>query len=363
MGKRGDSLQAMKRHLLALGFLLVLTLACYGSMLNDGWYHSDDLRFFSWAQSASWSDLFHRSHSGYIRPILNALWLLPLSLGLRDPVWYHLLSLVLFYGVVCAVYSLIWRMTGRFLPALIGTFLFCLHPAHRSATTWIATSLADLPSTLLLVICFLGFLAESHIVGLIFFALALSAKQSVVVLPILMLAWIVLEGQTSRWKKLLPYFALALVYAVIQTFWLRESAYAAVRLINWKPVTDPVGLFQAWVSGWGGLVFPLAVPRHTLAPPFPLVPREALFPIGLAVLPLVAYLALRYPKTRFGLFWIALTFLPAIPLGRGYVLGRHYLVPDIGLALVVSSLIAGRKLAAGGNNAAPTDPHDTIGRD
>jgi hypothetical protein len=136
----------------------------------------------------------------------------------------HLSNLLWYAWCVLMVYLLVWTLRAELLTATLAAALFLLHPVHVEVVAWIS-SRKDLVATgfaLLCTTCYLLYRRRSgrwwYVVSLGSFLLAAAAKQSVVVLPAVMLAWDALVERRTHWTMVadkVPFGLIGLVFGLM----------------------------------------------------------------------------------------------------------------------------------------------------
>src|ERR1035437_6395342 len=121
------------------------------------------------------------------------------------------LSNVMWHGwVVCTVYLLAFTIRPKIWTAAAAAMLFLLHPAHVEVVAWIS-SRKDLVATGFAALSLAAYLVYRRRAGrrsawyvgsVLAFLLASAGKQSVLLLPAVMLVWDVLVERRWNWKML-----------------------------------------------------------------------------------------------------------------------------------------------------------------
>jgi hypothetical protein len=192
--------------LLFAGFV-GLSLAIFASHLRDG-YLSDDFQYVLWARRSVGTLLAHLTVASYpqvLRPLPAFAWLL--SRLAAGPLWLHLLALAI-HGANAALVCWIARRWGapRATAILLG-FLFLAFPLSGETVLWLSSGF-DLWATFFALLAVAALQKEEGIgPGLLFYALALLCKESVLCLPLAL----VLLFPRLRWRSL-PFFATAGLY-------------------------------------------------------------------------------------------------------------------------------------------------------
>lgn len=380
------------RRLLPL-FLLVLTFAAYASTLGFQFVYDDTEQIVRNSHLLSWryAPTFFAEHvwghqtpnpiGNYYRPLF-LLWLLinRMLFGLH-PLGWHLTTVLIHLAVTFMVYRLAQRLTGDQVTAGIAALLFGLHPVHIEAVAWISGVTEPLMAFWLIAsfLCYLnhrqrpehanGWFAAS----LLFYVLAMLAKETALVLPLLILAyewaydWIDAKGAAAPQdgratvaafsisrvfvaaRRVAPYLALTAVYLITRAVVLKGLAHTsthlslATTLLTWpallwfyvKLLIWPMGLSvfydTPYVTAFGLRNF--------------VVPLVALAVIGL----LLWRWSRRAPIVRIAIAWLVLPILPVMNIAVFYdgelAHDRYLYVPSIGFAILLA--VALRQLAAG----------------
>ncbi len=126
--------------------------------------------------------------------------------GLR-PWGYHLTNVLLHAATTILLFLVLWRMTGDLWPAALATAVFAIHPLRAESVAWV-TERKDVLSGLFFMLtlaAYLGYVRRPfsparYLLVLATFALALTAKLSVVTLPFVLL--LLDYWPLGRWEQL-----------------------------------------------------------------------------------------------------------------------------------------------------------------
>jgi hypothetical protein len=185
----------------------------------DAFFLSDDFNLLAAvARDGPWG-LWSGAGAGFLRPLVSlSLYLDHRWYGL-SPVGYHLVNLVLHAFNACFVVVLSRLLTDEAAPrratpsasgsiAFVAGALFLLHPSHSEAVSWISGR-TDLLATFFFLGALCGYVAHrrrrrpgllaASIVG---FAAALLCKESVVILPLLLVLYELFREPPSQGPKL-----------------------------------------------------------------------------------------------------------------------------------------------------------------
>ena len=335
------------RKLIVPSLILCGGLAFLPSL--GAYFLSDDFVLLSWTRARSVGNVlafFDPSTDWFYRPLVKVYYSLGQSFfGLHGLPFHlisisiHLINAYLLFKLAAKHKSVSWGA------ALLVALIFLLNPRHAETVSWVAAvgdliGALSILGSLLLFNTFVegwryGWLAASLAV----FGFGLLARESVVVLPVLVgLYWVTIGVRPTRnlirrtWL-IAPYFALLLIYLV--SLWLsRVPSQSALsrgglqfRILNLDSIllgiVDYVhGLVPggAWLAG---------LPLDTLRW---LVWIEAVVLLG------VAWALWRWGRhvALMGLGWMLVTPLVFVPFSGPT--DRYFYLPSIGYALLVGDL-------------------------
>jgi len=293
---------------------------------------------------------------GY-RPVLSATYFVDKALWGTKPFGYHLHSLLLHVVNSILVYFLIFLVLKNKNVALLSAVLFAVHPTKVEAVCSIGYR-ADSLSCMFAILSFLCFLMWRrpskekgrlfYAGSLLFFFLGLFSKESVVVLPALLVAYDLFFGDPQAkkdWKAFsLRYCGHAVVsvfYLYVYLFVFRNSTLGNIGFLNGTLSNHVITAFLIFLKYVVDFVFPLGV--HVLAPVY--VP-----PIGSMwlVKTVISFVALSsmivlsvkaYRRSRvvsFFMFWFLISLVPVsniVPIANPMA-HRFLYFPSIGLLTV-----------------------------
>jgi tetratricopeptide (TPR) repeat protein len=141
---------------------------------------------------------FQGGHSSFFyRPLQFAIYWLIYRLAGSDPTPFHLVNLTLYAATGCLVYRLGRKLLRSDIGALIGAFLWLVHPLHVEAVAWIS-ALPDLGAGFFYLLAFLlfcnaetaarGKLAKHALAALVFLP-ALFFKEMALSFPLMVVAY------------------------------------------------------------------------------------------------------------------------------------------------------------------------------
>jgi tetratricopeptide (TPR) repeat protein len=351
-----------KRFLLLAGLLLlVLVFATHGRSVwgDHGFVNYDD------PDVVVDNERFHRPVGEAVAGILTErtffsyLPLYFLSLGLDrvlfgfDATGYHLVNVLLHALNALLVLAIVLRLSRDRRLAMAAGLIFAVLPGLTESVAWVA-SRKDLVSFFLVGLAMLlalrsrgddgRFRVGSYVGSLILLALAMLAKGTALVLPLLLLTHALLARRTGRIAlkplETLPHFGVALLLTVVHYAVARSEGVAGggEASVGALLVAD-LGILGRYV------VALVAAPFQTVA--HHVVPGrfDAWTLVGLAVLAGVAAAVVRggrAPWLALGALWFLLALAPfnnVLPRTSLLLAERYLYVPALGASLVTAWLL------------------------
>jgi tetratricopeptide (TPR) repeat protein len=311
-----------------------------------------------------WAAIYPNSTGNYYRPLF-LLWLRLNYVIFGDkPMGWHATSVLCHVAATLIVFRLAQHLTRDRITAFIAALLFALHPAHLENVAWVSGVTDPLMACFVLGSCiaYIKF-SESrkafHLaLSLGLFALALMAKETAIVLPLLIFvlsrisrpaqpeALNVLPEPASALRESAPYILLSLVYIGIRYRVLGGFAHPTIS-IRWMEVP------LTWPSVLWFYSKHLLLPVHLSE--FYSLNYVSNFSVSLVALPLLfllvfgvaLYFLIRILPKRAAFFALALILFPLLPVLdlRSLTIGdivhdRYLYLPSAGFALCLSLGIA-----------------------
>jgi len=313
-------------------------------------------------QAQLWHQLFPDAPANYYRP-LSALWFrVNHALFGLQPMGWHASAILLHLLATALVFWIVRRTTDRPLPAAVTALLFGVHPTRHEVVAWISGTTESLCAVLFLS-AFLAYLLSRErrtavwiSVSCVLYAAAMLAKETAIVLPLLILIHSYLYGvrqaQTTPrawWLRLSRAAARASIYAPIGILYVVvrinilhgfSHAQTSLSLPTWL-LTLPSVLFF-YLQQW---LLPIRVSE------FYDLPLQTRWDLLHVVLPLAALAAaagaLWYFRRKLGardmtfaLLALTVPLLPALHLSvfapGELVHDRYAYLPGLGAALLVA---------------------------
>jgi hypothetical protein len=290
---------------------------------------------------SDWTEGIYGMRLDELRPVLALSYVLDAHVwGATNSAGYHLTN-VLLHALNALLVFAIARSVAPTNPwiGLIAGALFAIMPCHAEPVSWISGRVDSLAALFYLgaFFCFVRF--RSHRLygfyagALVLFFIGLFAKQSVVTLPVLLLAYDFVSGRISRFAPHLPFFGVLVFYLA-----LRRALFGnAIREDSLYPgmLADFAHKQVFYVSH----LLPLSIAES----------RSAKMAVALVLLPIFVlliwwlfshrsrYARVLYLLLFFGPVWYAVTVSPMIVT---YTSARHLYITAAGLCVAAALLIS-----------------------
>jgi hypothetical protein len=291
----------------------------------------------------------------YYRPLPSSLHAIEYALfGLHAWGW-HLVSVLLYALTTALVTLLLARVTRNDRAALLGGLLFAVHPVHVEPVAAVSYQTALLSGVLgAMALLAFGRVLDGHrraLVGLgLALAGALMSKEEAFALPLLMVAWAILE-RPAGWRRSLAQAMAVVVPVAVALFLVRRLTVAPVTVTFFGHDVGRKAVALTMLStarlDLELLVFPLRlcpfydwfiVPLEESVSPAVITGAAIVLGLGLTI----ALCARRAPAIAIGLAWLMLAMLPVIQLVPFVVVAadRFLFIPSIGWCLALGVLAA-----------------------
>lgn len=343
----------------APALITAAALMVYVSVLSFGLSWLDDVlllkdRFFIINDIANLplaftSDAFLGSSGSFYRPLQTVTFMLEAFVGGEGYLVFHLTNLLLHIAVCCTLYWLLLTAGYRSMPSLILAALYAVHPVFVSTVAWIPSRGDQLLTlfTLFSVILFIRSFRTAHpaipyLHALIFF-LAFLSKETAVVIPVICLAYYVLEKPRSKRPNILRLYGLTWLGIIAVWAVLRmqlESVGLTGRVLGIEPFFKNLQMIPETV---GKFLLPI---HMRIIPQFNVIDTI----MGLVAIVLLLFLIRRFhvPFNRrilFGFFWFLIFIVPVMTFRNNeaayffdYLYHRSY-VTNIGLVIVIAEVL------------------------
>jgi len=218
-------------HAVAVLTILIVNFALYTRTLDIGFFSLDDADYvvnnhrIDHLTAEKLGVLLNEPYFANYSPAQLLSYALDAALagGTQNAFAFHL-SNVLWHGIVALmVYLFAYTIRAEVLTAAAAAMLFTLHPAHVEVVAWIS-SRKDLVATafgVLTMTCYLLYRRKKsrpwYVATVVSFLIASAGKQSVVLLPVVMVAWdYFVEKRRTRQMFLdkIPFVLISIFFAL-----------------------------------------------------------------------------------------------------------------------------------------------------
>lgn len=374
------SLTAKLRIPAAAALLLALAALPYANSLDNGFVWDDHQQVVmnsALRPDSPFRHLFEpkvwgfrrqgiRQPTNYYRPLQMVAYRLTADRFGFDPRAFHAVNLTFHMFAVLLAFALSRKLTNRTGLSFAAAALFAVHPVHSEAVDWIA-ALPDIGCAVffLLGILLFGLTRKdlSHpqqieqprgtrlmllAASCAAFAAALLWKESAIVFPLIVMAWLLYLGDAGTFarrlrealKLSLPFWAILGAYFFLR---LRVLGFIAARSRNWILTSVELVLttLNLLLNYWLKLLAPIHLNAYYVFSP--VMPLHDLRAIA-AILFLIAaaggilYGARRAPLAAFAALWVCITLIPSLnvyAVGRNVFAERYLYLPSAGFCLLV----------------------------
>jgi Tfp pilus assembly protein PilF len=369
-----------KRLLLISAGLVIATIIAYEPVRHNGFVGYDDDGYITnnpdvlrglTQQSVIWA--FTTSHTGYPHPITWLSLMLDVEIyGLNAP-GHHITSVLIHISNALLLFWILTNLTGSIWPSAFVAAVFALHPLQVESVAW-ASERKTVLSTLFWMLTIWAYVRYTRSVAvpvtgklvnyglvLVFFAMGMMAKPSVVTLPLVLLLldyWplnrlpisdcrLPIEKQKLMivsWKSAIiekiPLLGLSAILSVITVIAQREAG-AMSPLTNVSFDARIINVFVSYIRYIHKLIWPSG-----LAVFYPHYQRnfgDAIVIFSIFVFSIITivclYLGRKKKYTAVGWLWFVGTLVPMIGLvqvGAQAMANRYMYISMMGLLIIIA---------------------------
>jgi len=342
-----------------VAILVIIGFAVYGNSLGNSFVWDDELlvtgnlsiRSLSNIPDLFSTDLAPEVGGNFFRPLQAISYTIDYACWELNPFGYHLTGILIHLANSILVFYLLLALIKRPAVPFFTALLFLVHPVQTESVAYIAGR-ADLLAALFILLAVIFSLDGRKIfrlfISMVFFLLALSAKEAAIILPLLIIVSQIMRRKISGPAdndKLSPsgwYYAIlilvALIYAAVRYVIIRAGA-ASVS-------SNPYSFYERFLTGLEVIllylkvfIFPIHLRMERVVFPVtalfsPVVMIASVILSGIAIGAVRAYR--RSPIIFFGIAWFFVALLPYMnwfPLNAE--MAEHWLyLPSIGFLLL-----------------------------
>lgn len=331
----------LKNNRLSLLFLFVITLLVYINSLTNSFLSDDIAEIVNNPNIGNLNYAIISHPFGFIRLILY--WI-AFQIGSLNPLFFRLINISFHLGSVFVIFAILKLKFSKKLALFVAT-LFAIHPAISEAVVWISGGSYPQYSFFFLLSLLFYLLSKEKIkylwISVLLFLFSfMSHPQMPLALFLIFPLWELCFGNLKKnWKKTIPFFGVAIIYAliVLSSIPERETTLQATHYQE-GGIDNPFVLIPVAISSYLELtLFPNALTIYHSELVFGTINFliRALLTITLFVSILISF-----KKNKFIFFW-GLFFLIALsptltPFRLNWVVAERYLyLPILGFFTIL----------------------------
>ena len=244
-----------------------------------------------------------------------------------NPFGYHLHNVLLHILNAFLVFLILKKIFSSTWISFLSALLFGLHPVNVESVTWVSErkNVLSLAFMLLSFLAYLDYLAAErpprrkglYLASLFLCLLALLAKVSAVVLPLLFLLYDLCFQDRKRWEMIrdkIPFFLLAFLFSLI-TVWVYRSLDEMAGFHGGSPYHNLLAMSNVFVEYIIYLIVPLHLDHYyrTRIPASIFEPQVLLSLFAILLFALLAWRSFRKGRIFFFWFgWFVVSLLPVL---------------------------------------------------
>jgi Flp pilus assembly protein TadD len=336
MGQKETGKKAFKELIssnwLIFFILFLAILVAYYNTLNYPFINLDDPDYIKgnlYIRDLSWRgiyEIFSRPIVGNYFPLQILSYAIDYKLWNLNPFGYRLHNVVLHVLNAALVFLLLRKIFSNLWVSFFTALLFGLHPVNVESVTWVAErknvlSMAFLLSSFLVYLYYLEEQKstrrkEFYLLSLFLFLLALLAKVSAVVLPLLFILYDFCFQEKKRWVMIrdkIPFFILAFLFSLI-TILVYRSLHDVPDFHGGSPFNNFLAMVNVFVEYTVYLIVPVYLDHfyNTRIPRTILEPQVLLSIVAILLFIILAWRS--FKKDRIFFFWFVWFFISLLPV-------------------------------------------------
>ncbi|MFH1798853.1 MAG: tetratricopeptide repeat protein [Candidatus Omnitrophota bacterium] len=357
----------MKKFIFTVSLIVVIGLGAYYNSMNGALFWDDEVtvvnNVFIRQPFSYVSEIFSTSyHTGagetlnFYRPLATLSFAADYKIWKLQPFGYHLTNVILHLLNGILVFSLLYKIFGRYRFSLICACLFLVHPINSEAVNYVSNR-TDLLMVFFFLSAFLSYVFYRRrekslflVMSVSFYVLSVLSKEMGLVLPIFLVAYEVLFFKKNKnFPALIGFILPAVFYVFLRAGTLN---FLNLNILTQGAQASPYSQSIAFRALFFGKVF-LTYIRLFFLPlnlhmeyDMPRLNVPVSF-LGLLFLALMCFFAIRFSGRKkavcFGQIWFVLGLLPIcgiiVPINN--VVSEHYLyLGSIGFFVMITAAFA-----------------------
>jgi len=341
--------------------LFFLVFVVYLNSLNNAFVSDDIAAILKNPNIGKVSNIF----TGFVGFFLQGLlYFVAYKIGELNPVYFRAINIMLHLFSTFLIFIILSLIFKKKKIAIFAAVIFAVHPILIESITWISGMPYSL-SAFFILFSFLFYLFSGHsvsrdhnnlkvpsaLLSLLFFFLALISLEKVMVFPAILFMFEWVYGQLKYgWKKLIPYFSLSAIWALIYIgkIGMRQEALQTQHYQQ-GGVDNPLIQVPIAIINYLKLIF---WPRSLTLYHTDLTVSWGIYWVILAIfLVFIGLIVYSYKKNKQVFFWLSffiITLLPTLtPLRISWVVAERYVyLGSLGIFVVIAIFfdwLAGRE--------------------
>ena len=359
--EQGKSLVERKPLNSILIFILFLAiLGAYYESLSCPFLNWDDpfyIRDNPYIRDLSWNGIYKMFSQPMVAnyfPLQILTYALDYHIWHMQPFGYHLQNVMLHFLNAVLVFFLLKKVFVKLWVSFFAALLFGLHPVNVESVTWVAERKNVLSLALVLssFLAYLHYVEEQrptqrkgfYLLAFFLFLLAVLAKVSAVVLPLLFILYDLCFQKRTKWEMArdkMPFFVLALFFSVL-TVWIYHSGEHLPPYHADSPYATFLAMINVFVEYIIYIIAPIYLDHFYWIPiPGSISERQVLLSLAaIFLIVLLAWQSFKQDRIFFFCFgWFFISLLPVLNIVPITILraDRYMYLPAIGFFYLVSS--------------------------
>lgn len=285
------------------------------------------------------SFFFPRNDLIYYRPLgMQIPFFIIQSLFEINPLPFRIVTFIIHLLNSFLVYKILQRFAFREKTAVIGAILYATSSIHLTIFYWAAT-FAFVLGPFLYFSSFLCYLNKRKSLSIFLFLIGLLTNELIITLPAILLFWNVFLNQIPKWKVIIPYVILSLVYVVFRLTLAKASIGGDYGLINdVVPLLKNGRDYVLWSLNWPEEIHNQFISFLKLQPLFisQFLKHIMIFIVNSLGMLIFFFISLRlnFQKTLFGIAWFFIALLPILFFSQ-HAYAYYLPIPFLGFLLLI----------------------------
>lgn len=293
--------------------------------------------YFTYSGQEAWV------HSGResFRPVTTTSYFIDYYIWANNASGYHLTNLILYMLAVILAYKIAFLLFSCWKSALMTALLFSLHPINTEVVNAICFR-GDILAFIFVLLSFLFYIKAKNkgyiLLSCLFFMLALSSKESVIIMPLVFIVYSKLYEKNNLKYKALSYVLISSLFLVARIFILHAPGTSFISKIDYSS-TMSFNIMSLMLKEYLRLlIIPLS-----LSTEHPLSSNFSILDIATFIITGIILIATFHNKNNkpltMGVIWIFAALIPVVNPLVNVVAERYLFLASFGFCLILVSAI------------------------